>query len=279
MHHHGNSGGDYIEVAGCADFRSRGYVHRFVRLVDYGSGGIVIDGDIRTNNAAVFGGEWGQQQRSLPADRVLSIGRDQNDYRGGSEHRNLVALHQLCTSGGRGHCGRRLIDMALIPEDGTGLATADSYCSQAEATTYHAAIGNAAWALLSSDAKDQAIRKATIYMVGEYRLNWAGTRMTATQALDWPRSLVPRKDVPFLQYYADNATPQEVKNACAVLALKASTADLLSDQTQRKSSVTIGPISTTYSEGSRVAKKYSAIDAMLRPFLLNGTGQVRMVRV
>ena len=168
--------------------------------------------------------------------------------------------------------------MALVPEDGTGLANADSYCSQAEATTYHAAMGNAAWALLSSDAKDQCIRRATSYMVGAYRLRWAGTRMLAAQALDWPRSLVPRRDTPLLQYYDNASVPTEVKNACASLALRASTVTLLADQSQRASSVTVGPISKTYAEGSKVATTYSEVDSMLRPFLKAGSGQIQMVR-
>lgn len=168
--------------------------------------------------------------------------------------------------------------MALTPEDGTGLAAADSYCSQAEATTYHAAKGNAAWALLSSDVMDQSIRKATDYMMQEYRMRWAGVRMTPTQALDWPRSLVHMKDLPFTTYYGNDIVPVEVKNACASLALRASTASLLADQGQRKSSVTVGPISTSYESGSSVATKYAEIDAILRPFLSRSGGQIRMVR-
>ena len=55
--------------------------------------------------------------------------------------------------------------MALTPETGAGLADADSYCSQADADAYHDDRGNGAWALLDSDAKDAALRKATDYMV------------------------------------------------------------------------------------------------------------------
>lgn len=168
--------------------------------------------------------------------------------------------------------------MALTPEDGTGLATADSYCSQAEATTWHAAMGNAAWALLASDAKDQAIRKATQYMVQEYRLRWAGARMLASQALDWPRSLVPRRDTPWLQYYDNASVPTEVKNACASLALRASTGTLLADQKQRKASMAVGPITTTYEAGAKVSVTYAEIDAMLRPFLNGGNGQINLIR-
>lgn len=169
--------------------------------------------------------------------------------------------------------------MSLVVEDGTGLSTAEAYCSVAEATAYHSARGNAAWAALASDAiREQCLRNASAYMVGEYRMRWAGTRLNDVQALDWPRSLVPRKDGATESYYPNDAVPTEVKNACASLALRAATAALFKDQTQRKSSVTVGPISTTYEAGSKIAPTYSEIDAMLKPMLATGRGQIRMVR-
>lgn len=170
--------------------------------------------------------------------------------------------------------------MTLIVETGSGLSMAESYCSVADASAYHSAMGNAAWAALASDAlREQALRRATAYMIGEYRARWAGVRMTALQALDWPRSLVPRKDLPQLQYWANDQVPTEVKNACASLALRSSAKALLADQGQRKSSVTIGPISTTFESGSTVATSYPEVDGMLRPFLTATKGQIRLVRV
>jgi hypothetical protein len=44
--------------------------------------------------------------------------------------------------------------MALIVEDGTGLANAESYVSVADATTYHANIGNTAWAVYRQSLRD-----------------------------------------------------------------------------------------------------------------------------
>lgn len=168
--------------------------------------------------------------------------------------------------------------MSLVVEDGTGLSTAEAYCSVAEATAYHAARGNTAWEDLDSDIQEQCLRKASSYMVGEYCLRWRGNRLNETQTLDWPRSLVPRRDVAFGAYCPQDSVPQEVKNACASLALRAATAELIKDQGQRKSSVTVGPISTTYEAGSKVSVTYSEIDAMLRPFLGAVKGQLKMVR-
>lgn len=174
--------------------------------------------------------------------------------------------------------------MSIIVEDGTGLATAESYCSVAEATTYFSGIGNTAWAALASDAiREQNLRKSTAFMIGRYRARWAGARKTTTQALDWPRSLVPIKDAPNLyggsaSYYSDTTVPQDIKNACASLALRASTATLLADQTRTKNSVTIGQISTTYDAVAGQAVQYVEVDAMLAPYLKSTGNQAVMVR-
>lgn len=83
--------------------------------------------------------------------------------------------------------------MALIVEDGTGLAAAEAYASVAEADTYHTARGReATWTDLDADVKERALRLATDYMQQAYRSLWAGTRKTTAQALDWPRWNVPK---------------------------------------------------------------------------------------
>ena len=168
--------------------------------------------------------------------------------------------------------------MALVVETGTGSSSAEAYCSVAEATAYHSARGNTAWEDLDADVQEQSLREATDYMVGEYRMRWAGVRLSEAQALDWPRSLVPRRDAASGAYYPNDAVPAEVKRACASLALRAATSQLLKDQTQRKSSVTVGPISTTFEPGSKVATTYAEVDAMLKPFLSFSGKQIRMVR-
>lgn len=174
--------------------------------------------------------------------------------------------------------------MSIIVEDGTAKSDAESYCTVAEATTYFSNIGNTAWAALTSDAvREQNLRKATTFMLGRYRSRWEGYRKTTTQALDWPRSLVPIKDAPDLyggsaSYYDDSSVPQAVKNACASLALRASTATLLADQTRTKKSVTIGPITTVYDDVAGQATIYAEVDAMLAPYLKSSGNQVEMVR-
>ena len=110
--------------------------------------------------------------------------------------------------------------MTLVVEDGTGKADAESYISVADATAYHAAMGNTAWAALASDTvREQLLRKATAYIGNMYAARWTGYRSTTSQALDLPRTYMTdtRKNVCGAVYYVDsNTVPQEVKNACVV---------------------------------------------------------------
>jgi hypothetical protein len=165
--------------------------------------------------------------------------------------------------------------MALITENGTGLADAESFISVADATTYHAAMGNVAWAVLSTDKMEQCLRKGAAYMGQVYNSRWQGLRVNNTQALDWPRVGVVANN------YAVLATvvPTSVQNACAELALRASAGELLADTEQQITRETIGPITTEYDKSSAQAKRYPAIDAMLRPYLDGSSSTVhRLVR-
>lgn len=172
--------------------------------------------------------------------------------------------------------------MSLIVEDGTGKAESESYISVADASTYHANRGNAAWASLASDAvREQLLRKATEYMLQTYRGKWKGVRASTTQALDWPRSGVEVDDVPLgriAYYYSNAAVPVEVQRACAELALKALTADLLADLEQGVVSETIGPITTQYDRSTPQTKRYVAVDRMLRPYICGDNSAVKLVR-
>lgn len=170
--------------------------------------------------------------------------------------------------------------MALEVEDGTGKANAESFVSVADATAYHAARGNAAWAALATDeVREQCLRKATDYMQQMYRSRWAGWRMTATQRLEWPRDgVIKSPGLPFPSYYANNIVPEEVENACAELALKAATAALAPDLDRAKSSVTVGPLSVTYDPASPEAKRYRAVEASIIHMLIDTGNSVFLTR-
>ena len=163
--------------------------------------------------------------------------------------------------------------MSLIVEDGSIVTGAESYISVADASTYHTARGNAAWAALASDTvREQCLRKATDYMEQVYRSRWQGCRVGETQALSWPRY-----DIEVEGYAVDSdIVPTEIKNACAELALKASAAELNPDLTQGVLSETVGSISVTYDKASPQFTRYKAIDAILSPYLKAGGGGCSM---
>lgn len=175
--------------------------------------------------------------------------------------------------------------MALVVEDGTGKANAESYISVADATTYHADRGNTAWAALATDAlREQALRNATEYMVQVYRLRWKGFRMTATQALDWPRSFVYLEPVltgsneSYPQLVSDVIVPTDVSRQCAQLALRASTGTaLIADAGQTVKKEKVGPLEVEYSEYSPSTIRYPSVDAALAPYL-KSNGGVQVIR-
>lgn len=166
--------------------------------------------------------------------------------------------------------------MALVVENGAGIAGAESYISVADATAYHAARGNAAWAALASDTvREQALRRATDYLGQIYRDRWSGYRVNSEQALDWPRYEAPRRDLPgdaYYAYYASDAVPIEVVRACADLALRAAAGELVEDEDQRIASVSAGSVNVTFQAGSSPRKRYPAIDGLLMPVLRSGGG-------
>jgi hypothetical protein len=160
--------------------------------------------------------------------------------------------------------------MTIIVEDGTGLANAESYVSVVDANTYHSKIGNDAWNDLDTSVKEQLLRKATDYMVAQYRLQYAGYRRYSTQSLDWPRLYVPLIDSlsanVFPQYVDFDIVPTTVKNACAELALKSYTAILMQDLTQGVIREKVDVIEVEYDKYSPQQTRYAQIDAMLSVF-------------
>lgn len=154
--------------------------------------------------------------------------------------------------------------MALITEDGTGLADAESYCSVETADAYHVARGNGnAWAPLSTSRKWELLRLATDHMA-IYSASWQGNRVGPVQALDWPRAGVEAFgfDMP-----AD-AVPLTVQNACAILALKALAGPLAPDLGPIVKRKKLGPIETEYADYSPQNKRYISVDRMLAPLLV-----------
>ena len=169
--------------------------------------------------------------------------------------------------------------MTLLVEDGSIVAGAESYCTLAYATAYHYARGNAlTWSDYNDVDLERALRKATDYMLHKYGNRWMGYRKSSSQALDWPRSYVPINDLVALEYVSDTTVPNEVKNACAALAFRALTDNLLEDEEQVVIRERVDVIETEYSPHSSQRKRYTEIDLMLKKYLIASDG-LEMVRV
>jgi len=180
--------------------------------------------------------------------------------------------------------------MALVVEDGTGKADAESYISVADASTYHTARGNAAWAGLASDTiREQMLRKATDYMTATYGERWKGVRVGAVQMLDWPRAYVERESVYDVTtvppsnidgnlWWPSDEVPEPVRRACAELALRAIDGDLAVDLDPPVTSERVGPIAVTYAEGARQNVVYRLVGGLLSQFLKDAGGVIRVKR-
>jgi len=163
--------------------------------------------------------------------------------------------------------------MALVVEDGTGRVDSESYISVANADTRLAALGLTNWTDLSSTEKEQALRRATQFMLQRYRNRWKGTRLLRAQALDWPRygAYVDGFDID------SNVVPNDVANACADIAFKAAAGDLNADLTRGIVREKVGPLETEYDAYSSQSVRYPAIDQALAPYLAGG-GMSRLIR-
>ena len=169
--------------------------------------------------------------------------------------------------------------MALIVEDGSGLASAEAYCDVAFADAHHASRGTAeaSWVDLDVEIKEACLRRATDFMLQSYRGAWKGVMVLPdTQALDWPRYSV-YTDPAVLYARPSDSVPPEVKRACAELALRANSSDLTSDvaPTGAVLSEQVGSIAVTYANAATSQTRYTSVDRMLGPLLLDGAGDLQ----
>ncbi len=172
--------------------------------------------------------------------------------------------------------------MALVVEDGTGKADAESYLSAADATTYLTAVGSAAAWGVDAALQEAALRRATQYIDGEYGRRFYGYRATQNQALQWPRwdaydadgYLIPTGQVPTALKHATAEAALRERVTPGIL-----TPDLVRGGAVDQKTVTAGPVSvsTTYSESASVRTLFPVLDNLLARYITSGMN-VRLVR-
>lgn len=160
--------------------------------------------------------------------------------------------------------------MALIVEDGSGVADAESLASVAFADDYHAKRGNAAWGPLLEEVKEQLLRKATDYATSTYYGAWNGSQISATQSLPFPRKVAG----------VNIGNPLAIQKAIAELALIARTTPLQPNVTRGKKRVKIGPMEVEYDGNSSVATKFVSASNLFAAFLTGfaSGAMVKLVR-
>lgn len=167
--------------------------------------------------------------------------------------------------------------LVLVVEDGTGLTTANSYATVAEANTYHEGrLHNLAWQNdYDDDTKAAALVWATRLLD---QLRWEGNRMTTTQALRWPRGNVLDRERDAL--LDDDEIPAWLKDATAELAARLVEEDrtkladdqIISGKTTQATSALMWP-----RDRRATASIPSAVLNLIQPYIVQGSA--RLVRV
>lgn len=151
--------------------------------------------------------------------------------------------------------------MAIVVEDGTIVAGANSYVTEAELTTYATARG----ITIAGDTEELLI-KAMDYIES---LAYKGIKFTQDQPLQWPRANV----VVDGYLIATDEIPQELKNGEMETAISIDEGeDPLADIPRVKSKTTVGPISVEYKDGSGSTTLVRRINAQLRKLLRSAGG-------
>lgn len=168
--------------------------------------------------------------------------------------------------------------MALVVEDGTGLATADSYVSLADASTYAIAKG-LTFAITGGDqtTAEQALRRATTWIDAVYASQFSGVRKNRrSQALEWPRVGAVDRDY---NYVANDAVPIEIVRATVEAAVreKATPGSLNPDITpgKVKRAFRVGEIAVEYAVGSGSVQEQQPVVTVINGILsrlLGGAG-------
>lgn len=173
--------------------------------------------------------------------------------------------------------------MDLVPEDGTGVAGANTWVTADFADDYHSSFGNIEWVTADADKrKALLLRAVSSIIVPRYSGKWRGEIYREGQELPWPR--VCFRDDENRWYDTRNPyLPTEIKFLQCEVAL-AFILDPTLDQPKRRgltiSSEKIGPITTVEQFDSKQSPVLSnpRIARLVRPWLERGNNNFEIVR-
>lgn len=171
----------------------------------------------------------------------------------------------------------------FTPEDGTGLANANSYVNLAFADQYFLDRAITTWTGIDA-VKQSALVRATDYVEGRFGAKFTGCKFSETQALFFP--LDGGMTDPTTGDKVPDPLPVKLLKAICEYAMRALTITLAPDPTtdatgQRVQATVeqVGPIqeSITYAPGGTifVFKPYPAADMLLKGLYRNTGGTLR----
>lgn len=175
--------------------------------------------------------------------------------------------------------------MALIKEDGTKVANANSYMSVAEADAYHLVMGNTAWPQPDEDGeedaeaakvalKETALIQATQSLDLNYGDRYKSYPTYQDQSLQFPRMAF---NINGWQVVNSTDIPKDLKNALAELALKQINGDDIFPQASKDENVKsvskgLGPLKKdiTYFKAAEVESYsgFNKVERILAPLLI-----------
>lgn len=186
--------------------------------------------------------------------------------------------------------------MTLVTTPGD--PAADSYAAVADADAYFAALGITTWTG-STTAKENALRRGTLYLDNQYRSRWRGIASLQTQALSWPRGdgirelyrvtfLYPLLDIEGFPL-ATNVIPIQIRNAAIEAALMVLTGVDMQPRLVRggqiksqRSKVDVLEKETVWQDGAPSVDRYMVIEGLLRGWVTSTpgatSGTVKLVR-
>lgn len=178
--------------------------------------------------------------------------------------------------------------MALVKEDGSGVANADTWAAISDADAYATRMNYIAWVDGEQEQKEAALRRGVFYLDAVYGSRYAGVKANpfAEQSLSWPRSYVVDDDgypvdddaIPVNLIYAqiesafiEFGTPGKLMPGGGASSSSSSGARL-------QKAVTVGPIHVEYEDSGKstvgggtgtegIYTTYATVDGLMQPLL------------
>lgn len=166
--------------------------------------------------------------------------------------------------------------MTLVVEDGSSMASSNTYYSLASITAYCSDMGYTSWAALATTAQESAILRGMSYVEAQ---NWKGQKYSSDQALEWPREGVWDKNG-YLLSVTD--IPLNLKKAVAEAAYReGDDSGTLQEDLSRGGMIKrkkIGPIETEYFRAASPHKIRTIIKGLLKGLVIGSDGSVPVSR-